>query len=106
MQDPLVQYVMAEKTKSKLMEMGLKKYSLNSYPIPHTVSPSELGDVMGFLKEALPFDESIKVTLKDPKDMSVKELKAAIRKAGLNSVGLMEKSEFIKLVQDHRDGKL
>ena len=40
--------------------------------------------------------------------MSVKELKAAIRKAGLASkaVGLMEKSEFIKLAQDHRAGKL
>ena len=97
---------MAEKTKSKLTERGLKNYSLNPYPIPHTVSPSELGDAMMFLKEVLPYDESIKITLKDPKDMSVKELKAAIRKAGLNSVGLMEKPEFIKLVQDYRDGKV
>lgn len=104
--DPLVQYTMAEKTKSKLMEMGVKNYDLNPYPIPHTVSPSELGDAMGFLKKVLPYDESVKIMLKDPKEMSVKELKAAIRKAGLNSVGLMEKSEFIKLVQDHRDGKL
>jgi lysophospholipase-2 len=104
--DPLVQYGMAEKTKSKLTEMGLKNYSLNSYPIPHTVSPSELGDVMKVLKEILPFDESMKITLKDPKNMSVKELKAAIRKAGLNALGLMEKSEFVKLVQDHRDGKI
>jgi len=104
--DPLVQYAMAEKTKSKLTEMGLKNYSLNSYPITHTVSPSELGDAMVFLKEVLPFDESTKITLKDPKDMSAKELKVAIRRAGLNSVGLMEKSEFVKLVQDHRDGKL
>ena len=104
--DPLVQYQMAEKTKSILTERGVKNYSLNSYPIPHTVSPSELGDALAFLKTVLPFDESIKVTLKDPKDMSVKELKAAIRKAGLSAVGLMEKSEFIKMVQDHRDGKL
>ena len=89
---------MAEKTKAKLTEMGVKNYSLNPYPIPHTVSPSELGDAMMFLKEVLPYDESIKITLKDPKDMSIKELKAAIRKAGLNSRGLMEKSEFIKLV--------
>ena len=104
--DPLVQYGMAEKTKSKLIEMGVKDYNLNSYPIPHTVSPSELGDAMKFLEKVLPRDESVKITLKDPKDMSVKELKAAIRKAGLSAVGLMEKSEFIKLVQDHRDGKL
>jgi len=105
-QDPLVQYGMAEKTKSALEGMGLKDYTLQSYPIPHTVSPSELGDALGFLKKVLPLDESMKITLKDPKEMSVKELKAAIRKAGLSAVGLMEKSEFIKLVQDHRDGKL
>jgi hypothetical protein len=39
--------------------------------------------------------------------MSVKELKAAIRKAGLNrkAVGLMEKHEFVKLLQEHREGK-
>ena len=104
--DPLVQYAMAEKTKSKLTEMGMKNYDLNSYPIPHTVSPSELGDAMGFLEKVLPYDESVKITLKDPKDMSVKELKAVIRKAGLNAVGLMEKSEFIRLVQEYRDGKL
>ena len=104
--DPLVQYAMAEKTKSKLSEMGVKDYTLKSYPIPHTVSPSELGDAMGFLKKVLPFDESIKVTLKDPKSMSVKELKAAVRKAGLSAVGLMEKSDFINLINNHRDGKL
>lgn len=104
--DPLVQYAMAEKTKAKLIEMGVKDYNLNSYPIPHTVSPTELDDAMVFLEKVLSHDESVKITLKDPKEMSVKELKAAIRKAGLNAIGLMEKSEFIKLVQDHRDGKL
>jgi hypothetical protein len=38
----------------------------------------------------------------------VKELSAAIRNAGIGSkaVGFMEKSEFVKLVQDHRNGKL
>ena len=43
--------------------------------------------------------------LKEPSKMSVKELKEAIRNAGLGSkaVGLVEKSEFVKLVQDHRN---
>lgn len=106
--DPLVQYAMAEKTKSKLTEMGLTNYSLNSYPIQHTVSPSELNDVVSFLQKVLPSDESIKINLKDPNAMNIKELKAYIRKAGLtqNAVGLMEKQEFVKLVQDHRNGKL
>ena len=42
------------------------------------------------------------------REMSVKELKAAIRKAGLLSkaIGFMEKREYIDLLQDHRDGKL
>ncbi len=37
--------------------------------------------------------------------MSVKELKAAIRKAGLGqqAVGLMEKQEFVKLLKDYRE---
>eukprot|EP00934_Nitzschia_sp_Nitz4_P007812 Nitzschia sp. Nitz4//scaffold135_size62275//46161//47388//NITZ4_006356-RA/size62275-snap-gene-0.56-mRNA-1//1//CDS//3329535581//7802//frame0 len=107
-QDPMVQYAMAEKTKSTLTEMGVKDYSLNTYPIPHSVSPKEIADVLQFLVKVLPPDESCKITLKDPKEMSVKELKAAINKAGLGSkaVGLMEKSEFIKLVEDHRAGKL
>ena len=106
--DPLVQYALAEKTKDKLIEMGVQEYNLNPYPIPHTVSPSELNDAMAFVKKKIPFDESVKITLKDPSTMSVKELKAVIRKAGLidKAVGFMEKSEFIKLVQDHRDGKI
>ncbi len=108
-QDPLVQYAMAAKTKAKLAELGLKAdYTLQSYPIPHTVSPQELRDALAFLGKVLPPDDTCRVQLKDPSAMSVKELKAAIAKAGLGSkaVGLMEKSDFVKLLQDHRDGKL
>ncbi|KAG7352679.1 carboxylesterase [Nitzschia inconspicua] len=107
-QDPLVQYAMAEKTKYMLLEKGLKDYDLHSYPIPHTVSPAELREAMQFLLSVLPPDESFKVQLKDPSSMSIKELKGAIRKAGLGNkaVGLMEKAEFVKLLQDHRAGKL
>jgi hypothetical protein len=67
-----------------------------------------LRESLKFLNAVLPPDETFKVQVKDASDMSVKELKAAIRKAGLGNkaVGLMEKSEFVKLLQDHRDGKL
>lgn len=43
---------------------------------------------------------------KDPEDMTIKELKAAIRSAGLESkaVGFMEKSEFVKLLKDQNSG--
>jgi hypothetical protein len=80
---------------------------LETFPIPHTVSPPELQKMMQFVSQILPPDDSCKIQLKDPKEMSVKELKAAVRKAGLGAkaVGFMEKSEFIKLLQDHRDGK-
>lgn len=103
----MVQLAMAEKTKQRLTSVGIENYTLETFPIPHSVCPPELAKMMQFITKILPLDESCKIQLKDPKDMSVKELKAAIRKAGLGSkaVGLVEKSEFIKLVQDHRDGK-
>jgi lysophospholipase II len=106
-QDPLVQYAMAEKTKTLLREKGLTSYTLKSYPIPHTVSPVEIRDALVFLGEVLPADDSCRITLKDPNSMSVKELKAAIRKSGKSSktAGFTEKSEFARLLQDIRDGK-
>lgn len=103
-QDPLVQFAMAQKTKERLVGMGVEDYTLESFPIPHSISPPELQKVLAFMAKVLPPDTSYNVQLKDPKDMSVKELKAAIRKAGLSTVGLMEKSEFIKLLTDFRAG--
>jgi lysophospholipase-2 len=105
--DPMVQFTMAEKTKQTVTSLGVEDYTLETFPIPHSVSPPELQKVLAFISKVLPPDESFKVQVKDPKDMSVKELKAAIRKAGLGSkaVGFMEKSEFVKLLQDYRDGK-
>ena len=43
--------------------------------------------------------------MKDPSEMSVKELKEAIRQAGLGqkALGLTEKSEFVKLLKKHRE---
>lgn len=106
--DPMVQFSMAQKTKQRLTESGVEKYTLETFPIPHSVSPEEIRNMFRFVSQILPADDACKITLKDPKEMSVKELKAAIKKAGLGSkaVGLMEKSEFIKLVEDHRAGKL
>jgi len=106
--DPMVQFTMAEKTKQRLVGLGVETYTLETFPIPHSVSPEEISNMMRFVASVLPADDSCKVQVKDPKEMSVKELKAAIKKAGLGSkaVGLVEKSEFIKLVEDHRAGKL
>jgi lysophospholipase II len=107
-QDMLVNYSLAQKSKNKVQESGVKSYTIKSYPIGHTVDMKELTDVIHFLKGILPPDDTCKIQLKDVQDMSVKELREAIRKAGLSSkaVGLMEKPEFVRLLQDHRDGKL
>jgi predicted esterase len=106
--DPLVHLPMAEKTKQRLIQAGIEDYTLKTFPIPHTVSPEELQGMMRFVASVLPPNDSCRITLKDPKDMSVKELKAVIKNAGLShkTIGLMEKSEFVKLVEDHRAGKL
>ena len=86
------------------MKGGAKDYEVKLYPLPHSVSNDELAHVKAFLQKVLPADDAHKIKLKEPKLMSVKELKAALRKAGLSHkmVGLMEKSEFIQLLEDHR----
>ena len=107
-QDMLVHPDMAEKSKAAVMAKGLKSYEIHKYPIAHTVDMKELRDMMAFLQKVLPADDSCKIKLKDPSEMSIKELKAAIRKAGLQSqaLGFTEKREFIQLLTDHRSGKL
>jgi lysophospholipase-2 len=105
--DPLVPLHVAQRSQEMLAEKGAKKYSLKSYEgVQHSVSMEEIMDLKKFLAQVLPPKDECKITLKDPSEMSVKELKAAIRKAGLGqkAVGLMEKSEFVKLLKDHRDG--
>lgn len=103
-QDPVVNFELAEKSRTMVMAKGAEAYAIKKYPIVHTVSQEEIGDVFHFLQSVLPDDSTCKIQLKDPAEMSVKELKAAIRKAGVASqaVGFTEKSEFVKLLQDHR----
>jgi lysophospholipase-2 len=107
--DPMVVVGMATKSQEMVTSKGAKSYELKTYPgLVHSVSMDEIAYVQQFLERVVPASDSCKVQLKDPSEMSVKELREAIRKAGLGqkAVGLMEKSEFVKLVQNHRDGKL
>lgn len=107
-QDPMVRPDLATKSKDAVIAKGLKSYDLHYYPIGHTVDMTELKDVTQFLKTILPADDACKIQLKDPATMSIKELKAAIRKAGIQSqaLGFTEKREFIDLLNNHRNGKL
>jgi lysophospholipase II len=107
--DPLVTLTVANRSQKILTESkGVTNYNLKVYPgLTHSVSAEELDDVMSYLREVLPTDDTYRVVLKDPSAMSVKELKAAIRKAGLSqkAVGFMEKQDFVKLLLQHRAGE-
>ncbi|GMH61229.1 hypothetical protein TrLO_g232 [Triparma laevis f. longispina] len=102
--DPMVQFPMAKKTESTLKEAGIENYELKAYEIQHTVIPEELAYALDFIKRCLPPDESCAVKEKEIDEMSVKELKAAIRKGGLGSqaVGLVEKSELRNLLKENK----
>ena len=107
--DPLVRVDMAVESRAAVERRGATDYTLKTYPgLAHSVHPQEIADVSAFLQKALPPDDSCRIKLKDPGEMSVRELKAAIAKAGLGrrTVGLMEKREFVDLLRQHRDGKL
>ena len=75
--------------------------------MPHSVCEEEINDVIVFLQEVLPVDPSFVIQPKSPAEMSVKELKAAIKAAGLTqrAIGFTEKSEFVSLLQNYRAGK-
>jgi len=99
--DPLVLFPMAQKTEARLVQLGHSAYTLRPYEgMAHTVAPHELQDAVQFLQQVLPPDESCVVAPKDPTEMSVRELKAAIAAAGLGdrAIGLVEKSELVKLL--------
>ncbi|KAL9189992.1 hypothetical protein ACHAXT_009667 [Thalassiosira profunda] len=109
MSDPLVRFEAAQESEKGVTEKGATAYNLVPYAgLAHSVNPSEIADVLAFLTKVLPPSDDGKVQLKDPSEMSIKELKAAIAKAGLGrqAVGFAEKREFIELVNAHRAGKL
>ncbi|KAL7549483.1 hypothetical protein ACHAWF_012750 [Thalassiosira exigua] len=107
--DMMIPLAVAQETERTAKRLGATNYTLKAYQgLAHSCNPQELLDVAGFLAKVIPHDESCRVQLKDPGEMSVKELKGAIAKAGLGrqAVGLMEKREFVDLLRRHREGKL
>ena len=87
-----------------LSTQGASSYDMKSYPgLQHSLDERVIKDVMSFLGDKIPHHSDHLVPLRNPAEMSVKELKAAIKEAGLSAqaVGFAEKSEFIQLLQGH-----
>jgi len=107
--DPLVKMQAAMDSESAVTKMGATDYTLKPYAgLAHSVNPTEITHVLAFLEKVLPPDDSCRIKLKDPSEMSIKELKGAIAKNGLGrlAIGLMEKREYVDLVRRHQEGKL
>lgn len=107
--DPLVRISMAERSREYTTNKGATNYILKSFDgLQHSVNMDELREVAHFLTTVLPDDTAFQIKVKEAKDMSIKELKEVIRKAGLShkAAGFMEKGDFVKLVEDFRHGKL
>lgn len=103
-QDMVVNYEHAEKTKKHVTGKGLKSYTIKSFNVGHTVSPDIMMSAVEFLSKIIPNAPELAIKPKEPCDMTVKELKEAIRKAGLagKSIGFFEKREFVELLESHR----
>lgn len=106
--DPVVIHPWALKTKDRLLSQGIESYDLKSYDnVMHHVTPTIIQEVAKFMMSILPDDPSTIVKPRSPKDMSIKELKEAIRDVGLTSQtrGFMEKSEYVNLLQGYYTSK-
>lgn len=86
------------------MIQGVTDYTLKYYRgLGHSINMEELRDVLAFLQARLPQDPAYCLKPKAPREMSIKELKAAVRAAGLGAraQGFYEKEEFVRLLEQH-----
>eukprot|EP01039_Chlorochromonas_danica_P007809 gene7809-8620_t len=102
--DQMIRLEWAQKTKTFLDEAGMEHYELKVYRgLGHSVNGEILQEAQRFLSTVLPAEGSAPVPPPLPKEMSVKELKEAIRGLGLvdKAVGLNEKQDLIRVVEDY-----
>lgn len=102
--DAVVMFDHAQKTKAHITGKGLLNYDVISFKdVGHTVSPDMMKSAVEFVKKILPDAPELALKPKLPCDMTVKELKDAIRKAGLASdaLGFFEKREFVDLLEKY-----
>ena len=97
--DPLIKMSVAEKTKTCVLSQGHKGgYEFKIYlGMAHSANNEEMNDVISFLNNVIP--SLHEVVDKNPKDMSVKELKAALGKKGIDSSKFVEKYEMIAALE-------
>mmetsp|Transcript_11287 Transcript_11287/g.20696 ORF Transcript_11287/g.20696 Transcript_11287/m.20696 type:complete len:340 (+) Transcript_11287:48-1067(+) len=111
-EDSVVPVQATELSRARVLEEmdGKDTYEVKTYPgLDHSVSMDELNDVAAFLKRVLPTISDANIStekvgnLADPAQMSVRQLKDAIRQAGLDeqAKGMFEKSELIDLLSKH-----
>lgn len=102
--DPVVRPEWAKMTEDGLKSKGMTDYSLKMYSdVGHSISMAILDDAQAHIAKCLPHDSAFVQKPKPPCEMSVKELKQAVRRNGLGqqAVGFTEKHEFVKLLEDH-----
>ena len=106
--DPVVQYNWAIQTKDAIISRGAKNYELKTYSrLGHGINQELLEYAQNYISRVLIDDPSLALKPKEFSEMSVKELKIAIRNYGLASqaLGFSEKNEFVKLLEDYRTSK-
>jgi lysophospholipase-2 len=102
--DEVVAYERALESKEFLLSRGVTAYRFVAIEgMGHTVSLSVLEACIDFIKVHLAHDDALVVQPKPFKEMSVKELKQALREAGIGNkaIGFNEKAEFVELLEAH-----
>jgi hypothetical protein len=87
---------------------GLAEYTLKFFRgLGHSINMDVLGDCGRFMLRHLPDDAAFALKPKPPAEMSIKELKAAVRQHGLaaKAAGFYEKAEFVRLLEEYYASK-
>jgi Phospholipase/Carboxylesterase len=107
--DPVIIPDWAQKTKEHLInQKGARAYELRTYTgVPHSVSVDIIRDATEFLQRILPDRPELALKPPKPSELSIKQLKEAIKRAGLASkcVGFSEKGEFVSLLEEYYRSK-
>jgi hypothetical protein len=106
--DMVVRHAMAVSTKTHLEKLGFSGYNLRDFRnMGHTVDGKAFEEAARFMASVLPPDwqgSAASNSSKEPAEMSVKELKEAVRAAGLSAEaqGFTEKKEYVDLLTKSR----